>query len=113
VDEATAIQDARPTIAFYAGVAQYESFFAAHGFGDEARRLQEYVRKREILDHGALVPDEMVRAFVICGKPDTVRERVERAWSVADSLCLVAPPYAVPPEKQLHYAAETAKLFYG
>jgi probable F420-dependent oxidoreductase len=90
VDEATAIEDARPTIAFYAGVAQYESFFAAHGFGDEARRLQEYVRKREILDHGALVPDEMVRAFVICG-----------------------PPYAVPPEKQLHYAAETAKLFYG
>jgi probable F420-dependent oxidoreductase len=112
VDEATAIEDARPTIAFYAGVAQYESFFAAHGFRDEARRLQEYVRRREILDHGALVPDDMVRAFVICGKADRVRERIERAWSVADSLCLIAPPYGVAPDKQLHYAAETAKLFY-
>ncbi len=112
VDEATAIEDARPTVAFYAGVAQYESFFAAHGFGDEARRLQQYVRTRDVLDHGDLVPDDMVRAFVICGKPDVVRERVERAWTVADSLVLVPPAYAVTPEKTLHYMGEIAKLFY-
>jgi probable F420-dependent oxidoreductase len=113
VDEATAIEDARPTIAFYAGVAQYESFFEAHGFRDEARRLQEYVKNRDILEHGELVPDEMVRTFVICGKPDVVRDRVERAWTVADSLCLVPPAYNLAPEKLLHYVAETAKLFYG
>lgn len=39
-DEAEAIEDARPTIAFHAGVEQYESFFEAHGFGAEARCLQ-------------------------------------------------------------------------
>ena len=113
VDEATAIEDARPTIAFYASVAQYDSFFEAHGFGNEARRLQELVRERDILNHGDLVPDDMVRAFVICGKPDIVRARVERAWTVADSLCLVPPAYNLPPEKLLHYTTETAKLFYG
>ena len=112
VDEASAIEDARPTVAFYAGVAQYESFFAAHGFRDEARRLQEHVRQRQILEHGDLVPDDMVRAFVICGKPDVVRERVERAWSVADSLVLIPPAYALAPEKMLHYMGEIAKLFY-
>ena len=63
--------------------------------------------------HGDLVPDDMVRTFVICGKPDVVRERVERAWTVADSLCLVPPAYNLPPEKLLHYTTETAKLFYG
>jgi len=65
-----------------------------------------------VLDHGELVPDDMVRAFVICGKPDAVRERVERAWSVADSLVLMPPAYALAPEKVMHYMGEIAKLFY-
>jgi len=112
-DEATAIEDARPTVAFYAGVEQYESFFEAHGFGDEARRLQRHVKQRDILDHGELVPDDMVRTFVVCGKPDVVREKVERAWSVADSLVLCPPAYALAPDKLFAYAAQIGELFYG
>ena len=112
-DEAQAIEDARPTVAFYASAEQYESFFEAHGFRDEARRLQESVEKGEMGANAHLVPDEMVRAFVLCGKPDSVRERVERAWEVADSLCLVAPAYGLALEKLAYYAGETEKLFYG
>lgn len=112
-DEAEAVEDARATIAFYAGIAQYESFFAAHGFGAEARRLQEEVRGQRALAAGRLVPDEMVRTFVLCGRPDAVRARVERAWSVADSLCLVPPAYALPPEKLAFYGQGIAALFYG
>jgi probable F420-dependent oxidoreductase len=112
-DEKEAIEDSRATVAFYAGVAQYESFFEAHGFRDEARRLQDSVEKGELGANAHLVPDEMVRAFVLCGKPESVRERVERAWTVADSLCLVAPAYNLGAEKLLYYGSETAKLFYG
>jgi probable F420-dependent oxidoreductase len=112
-DEAEALEDARPTIAFYAGIAQYESFFEAHGFGAEARRIQQEVKRRNVLAHPELVSDEMVRAFVLAGKPDKVRQMVERAWSVADSLCLVPPAYALPPEKLAAYAAQIAKLFYA
>jgi probable F420-dependent oxidoreductase len=111
-DEAEAIEDSRATVAFYAGVEQYESFFEAHGFRDEARRLQEYVQKREVIPNARLVPDEMVRTFVLCGKPEALQERVERAWTVADSLCLVSPAYGLPPEKLAYYAGEIAKLFY-
>jgi probable F420-dependent oxidoreductase len=111
-DEAEAIEDSRATVAFYAGVKQYESFFEAHGFRDEARRLQEYVQKREVIPNARLVPDEMVRTFVLCGKPEALQERVERAWTVADSLCLVSPAYGLPPEKLAYYAGEIAKLFY-
>jgi alkanesulfonate monooxygenase SsuD/methylene tetrahydromethanopterin reductase-like flavin-dependent oxidoreductase (luciferase family) len=111
-DEAEAIEDSRTTVAFYAGMAQYESFFEAHGFGDEARRLQEYVRKHEVVGQANLVPDEMVRTFVICGNPDRVRERIERAWTVADSLCLLPPAYGLSLEKLASYSAEIAKLFY-
>jgi probable F420-dependent oxidoreductase len=111
-NEAEAIEDARATVAFYAAAEQYESFFAAHGFRDEARRIQERLRQRDVLEHTDLVPDDMVRTFVQCGKPEVVRERVERAWTVADSLCLVPPAYALPPEKALQYQTEIANLFY-
>ena len=109
-DEREALDDARRTVAFYAGMRQYESFFEAHGFLEEARRLQEHVQNRDVSHHASLVPDEMVRTFVLCGKPEQVQERVERAWTVADSLCLVPPFYGLPPEKLARYAAATAEL---
>lgn len=112
-DERAALEDARTTVAFYAGMKQYESFFEAHGFLKEARRLQERVRQRDVLQHRDLVPDEMARTFVLCGKPEDVQERVERAWQVADSLCLVPPLYGVPPERLASYSEWTARLFYG
>ena len=112
-DEKEAIEDSRMTVAFYASMKQYESFFEAHGFRDEARRLQEYIQGHGPVPDAQLVPDEMVRAFVLCGKPDGIRERVERAWTVADSLCLVAPAYGLPLEKLAYYGGETEKLFYG
>jgi probable F420-dependent oxidoreductase len=112
-DESETLEDARPTVAFYAGMKQYEPFFEAHGFGREARRLQEHVRGHDVLQHASLVPDEMVRTFVLCGAPEKVQERVERAWTVADSLCLVPPAYALAPEKLAGYAAAIARLFYA
>ena len=36
-DRKRAINDARATVAFYSSMAQYEKYFAAHGFGAEAR----------------------------------------------------------------------------
>jgi alkanesulfonate monooxygenase SsuD/methylene tetrahydromethanopterin reductase-like flavin-dependent oxidoreductase (luciferase family) len=70
------------------------------------------VKQRDVASHARLGPDEMVRAFVMCGKPESVRERIERAWTVADSLCLVPPVYGLPLEKLAAYAGMTAKLFY-
>lgn len=111
-DEAEAIEDARTTVAFYASFEQYESFFAAHGFRDEARRAQAVGRERDILTRPDLVSDEMVRAFVLCGKPESIRETIERAWGVADSLVVIPPAYNIDPIKMMNYQAEIAKLLY-
>ncbi|MDP6375006.1 MAG: LLM class flavin-dependent oxidoreductase [Kiritimatiellia bacterium] len=111
-DEAEAIDDARTTVGFYASFEQYESFFAAHGFRDEARQAQEVGREREIFTRPDLVPDEMVRTFVLCGHPDSIRERIERAWTVADSLTVIPPAYSVAPEKIMQYQAAIADLLY-
>ncbi len=112
-DGAEAVNDARATVAFYAGVTQYEEYFAAHGFREEARRLQEGVRHGDYVSVAHLVPDEMAETFVICGTPDEVRKRVEPMWEVADSLWLVPPAYALPPEKLMAYAGAIASTFYG
>jgi probable F420-dependent oxidoreductase len=111
-DERQAIEDARPTMAFYGGVAQYEPFFEAHGFGEVARRLQEGVHRGDYRSVAALVPDEMVRTFVAVGEPAKVRERLERAWAFADSLCIVPPVYALAPERLLAYGAGIAEALY-
>lgn len=110
-DVRQALDDARPTMAFYGGIAQYEPFFEAHGFGDVARRLQAGVREGNYLGVAPLVPDEMVHAFVAVGSPDEVRARIEPLWRFADSLCPVPPVYGLPFERVAGYHAAIAETF--
>ncbi|MCP5065240.1 MAG: LLM class flavin-dependent oxidoreductase, partial [bacterium] len=85
-NEAEAIDDARPTIAFYGGVKQYESFFDAHGYLDVARKLQQGVQRGDYMSVAHLVPDEMVRTFVAVGEPEKIRERIGKLDGLADSI---------------------------
>lgn len=112
-DETAALDDARPTIAFYAGIQQYESFFAAHGFEKEARACQVGVQQGDYLSVVDRVPDEMVRTFVSLGDPEKVLEQIEPIWQIADSILPVPPPYALSQEKRLYYAQQVAALFGG
>lgn len=112
-DPRQAIEDARGTVAFYAGLAQYEPYFEAHGFGAEARKLYEPIGRGDLAAAAKLVPDEMVRAFVACGSEADVRAHLERAWKVADSICLVPPPWGLGMETTLGYQARMAKLIAG
>lgn len=110
-NESEALDDARPTMAFYAGVKQYESFFAAHGFEKEARECQVGVQSGNYLSVIDKVPDEMVRAFVAIGDLDKVRERIEPLWGMADSLCVIPPAYNLSLEKQMYYSGQISQLF--
>ncbi len=112
-DRKQAIEDARATVAFYAGVQQYEEFFAAHGFQTEARKLQEGVKRGDYLGVAHLVPDEMAETFVVCGTPDEVRRKIEPVWQVADSLTLVPPAYGLGADKLMAYAMGIASTFYA
>ncbi len=109
-DEKEGLDDARPTIAFYAGIRQYESFFDAHGFEKEAQACQAGVQRGDFMSVVNEVPDEMVRCFVAIGDLDKVRERLEPLWKIADSMCIVPPIYALTPEKQMYYAGQIAQL---
>ncbi|MDE3096568.1 MAG: LLM class flavin-dependent oxidoreductase [Chloroflexota bacterium] len=112
-DRRQAVEDARRTVAFYGGIAQYEEYFAAHGFRREARQLQEGVKRGDYLSVRYLVSDEMAQTFVVCGTPDEVRARVAAIWDSADSATLVPPSYGLEPAAILQYDARIAQLFYG
>ena len=112
-DRAEAISDAKPTVAFYGGIAQYEEYFAAHGFREEAQQLQAGVARGDYLGAAKLVPDEMAETFVVCGTPDEVRKRIEPAWEVVDSMTLVPPAYGLGPDKLMAYAGAIGSAFYG
>ena len=112
-DRRQAVEDARATISFYGGIAQYEEYFAAHGFRREARQLQEGVKRGDYLSVRHLVTDEMAQTFVVCGTPDEVRARVAAIWDTADSATLVPPSYGLEPAAVLQYGARIAQLFYG
>ena len=113
-DRKDALGDARATVAFYAGLKQYEPMFAAHGFEKEARACQEAVARGEYSTAGAAaVTDEMAETFVILGTPDECRKRVEEIWDVADSFCLLPPLYNLLPEKVLFYAGGIGEAFYS
>ena len=111
-DGKQAIEDAKATVAFYAGVEHYESYFAAHGFGREAKLLQEGVKRGSYLSVKHLVPDNMAQTFVVCGTPDEVRKRIEPIWEHVDSACLNPPSYGLDPGAMLGYGARIADLFY-
>lgn len=112
-DRKEAMNDARATLAFYGGAEQYEEYWAAHGFRDVARRLQEGVKRGSYLGVANLVPDEMVETFVACGTPDEVRKKLAPMWEVADSLCPVPPVYGLPADKLMAYSGAIASTFYG
>jgi alkanesulfonate monooxygenase SsuD/methylene tetrahydromethanopterin reductase-like flavin-dependent oxidoreductase (luciferase family) len=91
-DKQQAINDSRSTVAAYVGYKEYEAFFDAIGFGDEARACQlaggEHGDVSRVIKN---VSDEMVEAFVKCGPVDEVLEKIEPFWDVVDSLCPMTP----------------------
>lgn len=91
-DKQQAIDDSRATVAAYVGYKEYEAFFDAIGFGDEARACQlaggEHGDVSSVIGN---VSDEMVEAFVKCGPVDEVLEKIEPFWDVVDSLCPMTP----------------------
>jgi alkanesulfonate monooxygenase SsuD/methylene tetrahydromethanopterin reductase-like flavin-dependent oxidoreductase (luciferase family) len=87
-----AINDSRATVAAYVGYKEYEPFFDAIGFGDEARACQlvggEHGDVSGVIGN---VTDAMVEAFVKCGPVDEVLDALEPFWGVVDSLCPMTP----------------------
>jgi alkanesulfonate monooxygenase SsuD/methylene tetrahydromethanopterin reductase-like flavin-dependent oxidoreductase (luciferase family) len=76
-DSKQAIDDMRGTVAFYSSVAQYQKYYAAHGFGAQAIAATEAAGRKDTDAMLKAVPDEMVTTFAIAGTPDDARASSE------------------------------------
>jgi alkanesulfonate monooxygenase SsuD/methylene tetrahydromethanopterin reductase-like flavin-dependent oxidoreductase (luciferase family) len=102
-DRSEAVHEARATVEMYAKMPHLEPFFAAAGFGAEARACQA----------GVPPTDDMVETFVILGTADECRKRFEPVWELADSFLLAPPIWGLAPERMGSYAAAIADTFYA
>jgi probable F420-dependent oxidoreductase len=107
-----ALDDARGTVAFYASMAQYEKYFAAHGFGAQARVAFQAAARGDGAAMLSAIPDEMVATFAIAGTRDEVRERVEKLRGSADSITLAAPAVLTSAERIAAHQRRIAETFY-
>lgn len=113
LDVRQSVEDARAVVAFYAGMEQYEPYFAAHGFKTQCKALQEGVKRGSYAEVAHLVPDEMACAFVVTGTPDDVRRKLEPVWEIADSVCLAPPVLSLSAEQTAAYLETISKTFYA
>jgi len=111
-DRRAAIEDARPTVAYYSQSPQYLRYFDAIGFGAAARALQEAFAKGDIPGMIAACPDEMVESIALVGPADEVFARAQARLLHADAFTPVVPHVALSPDKSAFYAQGLADLFY-
>jgi probable F420-dependent oxidoreductase len=112
-DRRAAIEDARPSVAYYSQSPQYLPYFEAIGFGAEARALQECFAGGDLAGMVAACSDAMVESIAIVGPADEVRRRVLERTREADACTPVIPHYALARDKLDFYTAGIADLFYG
>jgi alkanesulfonate monooxygenase SsuD/methylene tetrahydromethanopterin reductase-like flavin-dependent oxidoreductase (luciferase family) len=112
-DRRAAIEDARPSVAYYSQSPQYLPYFEAIGFGAEARALQECFARGDLAGMVAACSDAMVESIAIVGTADEVRRRVAERTRDADACTPVIPHYALAQDKLDFYTAGIADLFYG
>ncbi len=112
-DRRAAIEDARPSIAYYSQSPQYLRYFDEIGFGAEARALQECFARGDLQGMVAACSDAMVESIAIVGSADEVRRRVRERTHEADACTPVIPHYALQQDKLDFYSAGIADLFYG
>jgi alkanesulfonate monooxygenase SsuD/methylene tetrahydromethanopterin reductase-like flavin-dependent oxidoreductase (luciferase family) len=79
---------ARAQLAFYGSTPAYRVMLDVHGWGDLQPVLHGLVREQRWADLPAVVPDEVVAAFVCAGSPAEVAAQLRIRAQGADRLAL-------------------------
>lgn len=112
-DRRAAIEDARPSVAYYSQSSQYLPYFDQIGFGAEARALQECFARGDLEGMVAACSDAMVESIAIVGPAEEVLRRARERTLDADACTPVIPHYALSQDKLDYYTAGIAEVFYG
>jgi alkanesulfonate monooxygenase SsuD/methylene tetrahydromethanopterin reductase-like flavin-dependent oxidoreductase (luciferase family) len=112
-DPGVAFADARRSVAAYAAIEQYASFFEDAGFGEQAARIRRYWQADRRDEAVREVDEAMARAFVLFGDAAQVRREVARVAAVASTFSLSPPSWGVPLERTAWYTAQIERAFFA
>jgi probable F420-dependent oxidoreductase len=96
-DPEQARREARAQIAFYYTTRLYHSVLDVHGWRDVGEEIAGAFRRMDFKAMEAAVPDELLDAIAITGRPDDVRDQIKQWEGLSDHLLLYTPSIGVSP----------------
>lgn len=102
------------TVAFYASVRTYASFFGFHGFAAEQQQVIERFRgAASAAEIRAAVSESMVDMLTLAGPPDEVARRLAAYDGLATAIKLTPPTHGLPPEETRQAQARIIEMISG
>jgi alkanesulfonate monooxygenase SsuD/methylene tetrahydromethanopterin reductase-like flavin-dependent oxidoreductase (luciferase family) len=98
-DRDQARREARAQIAFYYTTRLYHSVLDVHGWRPVGEEIAQAFRRMDFKAMAEAVPDELVDAIAITGRPDEVRDQIRQWEGLADHLLLYTPSVGSSPER--------------
>ena len=109
VDQAR--QEARAQIAFYFTTRLYHTILDLHGWREIGETIAQAFRAGDFQAMSAAVPDELVDAIALTGKPEEVRDRLSQWEGLTDHALFYAPTIGTHPDRARENLAAIAETF--
>jgi probable F420-dependent oxidoreductase len=97
VDQAR--QEARAQIAFYFTTRLYHTVLELHGWRSIGEEIATAFRRGDFEAMGRAVPDELLDAIAVTGRPEEARERLRQWEGLTDHVLLYPPSFGASPER--------------
>jgi alkanesulfonate monooxygenase SsuD/methylene tetrahydromethanopterin reductase-like flavin-dependent oxidoreductase (luciferase family) len=91
--------EARAQIAFYYTTKLYHSVLEPHGWRSIGETIANAFKAGDFAAMVKAVPDEMVDAIAIAGRPEDVRDQLKQWDGLADHVLLYSPSVGLSPER--------------
>jgi alkanesulfonate monooxygenase SsuD/methylene tetrahydromethanopterin reductase-like flavin-dependent oxidoreductase (luciferase family) len=110
-DEAKARREVRSQIAFYYTTRLYHSVLDVHGWRSIGEEVAQAFRKMDFKAMSEAVPDELVDAIAIAGRPDDVRDQLKQWDGIADHVLFYPPTVGVAPARAVENMTAIIETF--
>jgi probable F420-dependent oxidoreductase len=105
--------EARAQIAFYYTTRLYHTILDSHGWRSVGEEIANAFRSGDSARMAAAVPDELLDAIALTGRPEDVRDQIAQWEGLADHVLLYPPGFGVSPERVRENVEAMVETFGG
>lgn len=110
-DPDRARREARAQIAFYYSTRLYHTVLDVHGWRDVGEEIAQAFRRMDFKAMEAAVPDSLVDAIAVTGRPEEARDQLRQWEGLADHVLLYSPSIGLSPERAQENLAAIVDTF--